>query len=307
MRKHLSIIFIFTILFSCQQNEEMGTKRVFKKYKDGLSKLQWESPLDSVAALLKPSIKIDFIQKNKAIKTGHSKFGGKPDLPKAINWPTNKNDEPMIFIGQINFQELTKYDIDSLLPKTGIVYFFIHFNKPENEFGTEYQFIFDKQDYSVIYSEGTNLVSKDFPTNLPKEYYFNEVAVNYNLFYSFPHRSIILNKIGKQASETSEEFNEQYGNHEGEQLLGYPMAIQDDVAWDWAFSEMEFETYELSKEDHKKIDKQLLNYTTLLQFSLDNRHIGLNKIGISIGYFGITIQNLREKKFENSILVFQDT
>ena len=285
----------------------MGTKRTLNKYKKNLSQFQWESPLDSVASLLKPTIKIDFLSKNKKIKLGQSKFGGKPDLPKEIDWPVNGNGDPMIFLGQLNLQELSKYDIDSLLPSKGLIYFFIHFNKPENEFGTEYQFIFDKQDYSVLYTEESNLNSINFPENLPKEYHFNEVSVNYSLFYSFPHRSILLNKIGNNANETSEEFNEHFGNHEGEQILGYPMAIQDDVAWDWAFSEMEFNTYELSKEDLKKIDNQLVKYTTLLQFSLDNQEVGLNKIGISIGYFGITIENLKEKKFENSILVFQDT
>ena len=64
--------------------------------------------------------------------TGHSKFGGKPDLPQGVEYPmiviTNEEGEtyedPMFFVCQIRCEELAPHDPMNLLPHSGMIYVF---------------------------------------------------------------------------------------------------------------------------------------------------------------------------------------
>ena len=64
--------------------------------------------------------------------TGHSKFGGKPDLPHGVSYPmiekTEENGEtyedPMFFVCQLRCEELASHDPNNLLPHSGMIYVF---------------------------------------------------------------------------------------------------------------------------------------------------------------------------------------
>ena len=58
------------------------------------------------------------------IPLGESKIGGRPDLPKSISWATEEDGKPLSFIAQVNLAEVSSYDVDNLLPRKGILYFF---------------------------------------------------------------------------------------------------------------------------------------------------------------------------------------
>jgi uncharacterized protein YwqG len=80
------------------------------------------------------SINIEFDNDNsRKLSIGTSKLGGKPDLPKNFEWyyftgESQLTDEvanrPLSFLAQINCEEAKQYDIDSRLPKKGMLYFF---------------------------------------------------------------------------------------------------------------------------------------------------------------------------------------
>lgn len=305
MRILLDIIIVLTLV-SCNQNKN-NHDDLKQEYVKALKGLNWKTDFKKIESLLKPAIRID--QKNLFIESevGVSKFGGKPDLPIGTDWPTF-DGQPMIFLAQINLAEIKNLDIENELPDNGIIYFFIHFNEPENEFGTEYQFIFNKKEYRVIYSEQKDLKSVDFPSELIADYHFKPSRMEFKLFYTFPSSETLeIKSLVEQDRENSYAFNDNYGNHEGEQVLGYTMPIQYDVTWDWAFSYLNFETYELTDSDKARIDSIRPEFINLLQFSLKNSFTGFEKIGISIGYFGITKTDLINKRFDNTILIFQDT
>lgn len=65
---------------------------------------------------------------NGSITPGGSHFWGNPDLPKEVDYPTytdNEGDEyPYFFVCQINMEDIAPYDVDNLLPKTGLLSFF---------------------------------------------------------------------------------------------------------------------------------------------------------------------------------------
>jgi len=306
MRKLLIIIIVLANL-SCNQNQNMKNDNLKNEYIKALKEFKWQTDFEKIESLLKPAIRINQKTSIKESHLGISKFGGTPDLPTGMDWPKFEG-RPMIFLAQINLDEIKQYDFENELPDKGIVYFFIHFNEPENEFGTEYQFIFDKKEYKVIYSESAELQNVDFPEELIAEYHFKPTRMEFQPFFTFPSRETLeIESLVDEDQENSYSFNDSYGNHEGEQILGYTMPIQYDVTWDWAFSYLDFKTYELTDTDKAKIDSIRPDFVTLLQFSLENSYTGFEKIGISIGYFGITKKDLKNKDFDNTILIFQDT
>jgi uncharacterized protein YwqG len=62
------------------------------------------------------------------IPVGASKFGGLPDLPSHLDWPTYDHQvggkTPMCFVGQIHLPDVKPYDYHQVLPERGWLYFF---------------------------------------------------------------------------------------------------------------------------------------------------------------------------------------
>ncbi|GAC1584547.1 MAG: hypothetical protein NVS3B20_14430 [Polyangiales bacterium] len=61
---------------------------------------------------------------DQAIAVGASKVGGLPDLPASVEWPI-LNERPLSFLAQIRLDEASSFDQDALLPKTGLLSFFL--------------------------------------------------------------------------------------------------------------------------------------------------------------------------------------
>lgn len=91
---------------------------------------------------------------------GSSKLGGLPDLPADFQWPYY-NSVPLTFIGQFNFSEFAKLDLDGILPAQGILYYFIETD--EMIFGTYEQ----RNAWRVFYveNENTPLIRTSHPTH----------------------------------------------------------------------------------------------------------------------------------------------
>jgi uncharacterized protein YwqG len=60
------------------------------------------------------------------LPVGASKLGGQPDLPPDTEWPEH-NGQPLGFLAQFNLAEVAPYDVESLLPRTGLLSFFYDF------------------------------------------------------------------------------------------------------------------------------------------------------------------------------------
>ena len=61
------------------------------------------------------------------ISVGASKLFGAPDIFEGFEWPSIEVDGEeydLSFIGQINLKDVAQYDVDGLLPKKGMLYFF---------------------------------------------------------------------------------------------------------------------------------------------------------------------------------------
>ncbi len=73
---------------------------------------------------LKPAIRMESSPPSALpLPLGASRLGGLPDLPPALDWPTWKG-VPMVFLAQIQLQEVVPYDVEQLLPTCGFLFFF---------------------------------------------------------------------------------------------------------------------------------------------------------------------------------------
>jgi uncharacterized protein YwqG len=66
-----------------------------------------------------------------SLPLGKSRIGGRPDLPPNVEWPYVIDDgdyEPLMFVAQINFEDLAEVDRDDVFPKKGILYFWDDYN-----------------------------------------------------------------------------------------------------------------------------------------------------------------------------------
>lgn len=111
--------------------------------------------------------------------------------------------EYLDFVGQINLNEMSKYDINNLLPKSGMLYFYkspLHFNEKHYDFG------------KVIYADlNENLVRKKLvlDKNNPKlNYGINNIK---NCSERFSDRYTILNGEMEYHFFQGEELNKIYG------------------------------------------------------------------------------------------------
>jgi len=76
--------------------------------------------------LLRPAIALTATRADDAqIPVGASKFGGAPDVPADFEWPM-WNDKPLGFLAQINLEEVAPFDVEGLLPKSGLLSFFFN-------------------------------------------------------------------------------------------------------------------------------------------------------------------------------------
>jgi hypothetical protein len=112
---------------------------------------------DQLLALIRPAIAFDLL-KYKSLPVGASKFGGQPDLPSAMKWPTFADDKDRVlpFVLQFNLAEVHAHDKEGLLPAKGMLYFFS--DTSPDELG----------DARVLYTDVpiTKLVRRAFPEDL---------------------------------------------------------------------------------------------------------------------------------------------
>lgn len=116
----------------CLQNAQ-ARELEFKSMEDGIpvdkNKLRklisfcnLETRTNDIVSLLRSSLWIRRTIKGD-ISRGRSKFGGYPDLPPSLDYPT-ADGKPLAFIGQINLAELPLSPISAQLPPHGMIYFF---------------------------------------------------------------------------------------------------------------------------------------------------------------------------------------
>ena len=78
----------------------------------------------TLIAGLKPAVRLSPAPQLKP-PVGGTRAGGRPDLPNGVAWPiAQETGDPMPFALQVNLADVTAFDVEGALPKTGLLSFF---------------------------------------------------------------------------------------------------------------------------------------------------------------------------------------
>lgn len=217
------------------QMAERALKRKGVPYKKQVADLEKEyigaglgKHWNSMKGMLRNAIDIGLIRCDENdLPRGTSKIGGLPDLPKNVEWFTH-NGEPMMFIAQINFAETKPFDIDGLLPDSGILYLFYSIG---GEWGHDPE---HKDNKRVYYYNGDMgvLERKRIPEDLPEGCRFPAAKPAFDFSPNMPDIwSSLLNF--ELADEEAQSFLEMHDSYTRiNKLLGHSDNIQDGMEWE---------------------------------------------------------------------------
>lgn len=272
----------------------MKTKAEYLKQ---LNAIKWEKGKE-IETFLIPAINIEVEEDQSEINLGDSKFGGKPDLPKNIEWPKSEN-EPMTFLAQLNLKQVSEFDIDKTLPNFGMLYFFI---ANPSEFNLEHK---------VVYSAENDLSETPFPTELNEDCRFKDLKMTFETIYTFPSvETLEIETLSENDANSYYEIEEDFFTYENNQILGHTYPMQSDVKIEWAceYLGIEFSSETLDS-NQEEIDNMRNEFINLFQFSTENSipEFSENFYICSMGYFGIKEKDLKEGNFDKTVLIFQNT
>lgn len=141
-------------LFSALSNPELRSLLDQKITEAGLN--DYKKGLEMLALW---SVGLETVGPDEYYRRGNTRFGGLPDLPAGIEYPTfmTYHNEVMgyQFIAQLNCEELSPYQ--SYLPRNGVLYFFI---TDQEDFGAKV--LYSGPDISTLQSAGDLEIDEDF-------------------------------------------------------------------------------------------------------------------------------------------------
>ncbi len=122
---------------------------------------------EQLIALLRPAIALTATRTEDAqIPVGASKFGGAPDAPTEFEWPM-WNEKPLGFLAQINLEEVAPFDVEEVLPKSGLLLFFYDFEEmpwggAESDAGSWRVLHHTSSGVRATWPEGLSQTNRDF-------------------------------------------------------------------------------------------------------------------------------------------------
>lgn len=188
----------------------------------------------------KPSIRLEPVikedeEEEETYMVGESKFGGLPDLPANLEWPTN-GEEHLSFIAQINFGDLVCKDKKCQLPTHGMLYFFYDIDRQPWGYAPE-----EKRGWRVLYYDGdpSLLRRTPAPADIEEDLIFAEYPVRFIGELTLPpFESMEIEEMGLNENELDAYYNLideiELDFEEGEKerlgrMLGYPDQIQGNM------------------------------------------------------------------------------
>ncbi len=179
---------------------------------------------EQLISLLRPAIALTATRTDDAhIPVGASKFGGAPDVPADFVWPM-WNDKPLGFLAQINLEEVAAFDVDRLLPKSGLLSFFYDVDEPE---------------FTDVSTPGSWRVSffdnVEKRTSIERETGFHSALIHFSGGWSSPQTVDVPPENDhwqwQSACESSPCSSTGERPYQGHQMLGYGSPVTSDASW----------------------------------------------------------------------------
>lgn len=256
-----------------------------------------------------------------AEKLGATRFGGKPDVPEDFVWEYFEGEDyngelksrPLSFIAQFDLEEISKYDTENLLPKTGVLSFFYELNTQKWGYDPD-----DKGCARVYWFEDkTKLHTAEFPKDLEEDFRLPALKIALKSEKSYQSGVDFMLQRENDMTERWDEFDEiceKLGAEEdGEisKLLGWANPIQGNMTME---CELISRGYYLGEgwDDVTPLDRQEAEQWSakdwLLLFQLDIVDDGDFELMFGDGgriYFYIRKDDLAARNFDEIWLILQ--
>lgn len=271
-------------------------EKVFKAF-------QLEKYFETIKPLVRPRIDLTLIPTDESeFDTAKSKIGGQPHLTKDQDYPQNELGKSLSFIGQINFEEVSKYDKSGLLPKQGLVSFFYCADQEAWGFDPN-----DKQRFKVIYYEKVDeLEKRNFPPDLEPDATFKPNSLTFSSSLSLPNWEDDAIE-GLIEEEDFDNYLEASGGSDN-QMLGYANCIQAPMEL-----ECQLVTNGLYCGDatgyndpkRKELERGVSDWVLLLQIDSEYDKAGMMWGDVGRIYFWIKKQDLLNRDFDKVWCILQ--
>ncbi len=239
---------------------------------------------------------------------GSSKLGGTPDLPHGVGWP-RCNDVPMALLAQIRLPDVSPYDLDGRLPKSGMLYFFYEAQaqRPGNPEDQGY--------WQVIYYDEdlAGLRHATPPPSLPKESRFRSCKVTFSNEITLPPwGSEEIERLKLSDKEDDSYIDRPHAGRKEEsihRLLGYPEQVQVcnmPLQCECASNGLRIGDLGGTNDPRRRaMEKGASGWQLLLQIDSDGNNLGTEWGDAGRVYFWIREQDLKRRDFSKVWLIME--
>ena len=242
-------------------------------------------------------------------KPGRSRVGGDPDLPPQFKWPLTSDGIPMTFLVQLNMSDIAKQDANELLPKTGMLSFFLGIDEPSYTIEPRFIWFADTEVLTVVRREPSG------ETALEDTYVGYDLEARPSL--ELPNYAYIDDEQVESDNVTLDDYDDlSYEIRDPEdgdiiQVFGYPTEQHDDSEYEAALMILTGKEYEYSMDkaldeitahfdgDKTKAKQEVADMQMLLELETDD-DVGFCWWDAGVLHFFIRKEDLIAGRFDRT-------
>jgi uncharacterized protein YwqG len=248
--------------------------------------------------------------KETALPVGASRFGGLPDLPSDVTWPTY-NESPLSFLLQLNLEELSEYSCCAALPSSGVLSFF--YDVENMAWGYDPN---DRGSWRVLYTmDTTNLRRREPPDDLEEDYIWpTTMPITFSEEISTPSLNSIALEQLKFTDDEMDHYVEYIYRLEGgdqraplHQVLGHPEPVQNEMQLECQLvsNGVYYGSPEGSQDPRARdLEPGATSWRLLLQLDSDD-DVGFMWGDVGMLYFWIHENDLTKHDYSNVWMILQ--
>jgi len=281
---------------------------------------------DAILNASRPAIHISRkrVADDAQIPVGASKLGGSPDVPPGFVWPY-WNETPLTFIGQIRLSEVAAFDVEHVLPPTGLLSFFHQADQriwsyyPDKRGGWKVTYLENETAPLVRFTHPhvSELLDHLAPCAVSFSLQFTSPVTdldnaNHNVYAYFAHgRSFTRLQIPEQDIRRYRDlWAAAYKRRLLHQLLGNPDQIQGDIRFESQLEANGVALGSVSPDDLRLFQaaQDVSNWRLLLQIDSDMDDDGLGVMWGDVGclYYCIRNDALAKRDFGHCAATVQE-
>lgn len=289
------------------------TKIWKKNQADQKRKAEREALEKLLPTLFQNAVALDF-EGSPSGRCGDTRFGGAPDVPKDFVWPyyttstyedSEEKPRPLAFLAQFDLSQVSVYDKEELLPKTGVLSFFYELESQCWGFDPK-----DKGCARVfLFEDASSLRPMSFPEDLPEEFRLESAAIRMRSAQTLPDWEDFLMIEDAVTSDYAVYYDVKDAllpQISDSALLGYPIHMQGNMTSQCELISRGFylgsDWSEISESERAAADRAFSEWQLLFQLGSE-RELMFGDCGRI--YFYIRKDDLAARRFERVWLILQ--